>query len=134
MRKDERDAMACIAAEVRRARNERGWSQLELAERASLSLNYVSLIERAEQLPTVRVLLQLAAPLGVTLRDLVSGSMEKGEVPDPWLAEATAVLQRLPDDARPVALGVLRAVEGATTPRGPSGKAQGRRLRAKGRR
>jgi transcriptional regulator with XRE-family HTH domain len=112
MRKNERDLLTRISTEVRRLRKERGWSQLELAERAELSLNYVSLIERAEQLPTLRVLLQLVGPLSTTLSALVT--TDDGDAVDPWLREATSILLALPQEVRPMALGVLRGMTTST--------------------
>src|SRR2546423_1752626 len=56
MNKGERAAAEQIAGTVRRLRKERGWSQLALAEHAGVSLNYVSLLERAERLPSVNVM------------------------------------------------------------------------------
>lgn len=123
----EREAARSIAAEVRRARRERGWSQLELAERADLSLNYVSLIERAERLPSLEVLLQLAGALGTTLPGLVGGPPEDR---DPWLGEAIGILRALPDDARPLMLGMLRGAL-ATAPK--AGRAAVRTRRARSR-
>jgi XRE family transcriptional regulator, regulator of sulfur utilization len=121
MRKEERDVAARVAAEVRRARLAHGWSQLVLAEKAGLSLNYIGLIERAEQVPAVRVLLQIAATLGVSLGDLLTEQAVSAEPAererDPWLSEAMGILRALPLDARPVAMGVLRGVAEATTPR-----------------
>lgn len=115
MDKREREAAASIAAEVRRARKERGWSQLELAERADLSLNYVSLIERAERLPSIEVLIQLASVLGTTLVRFLGASVEED---DPWLTEATAILRALPLEARGIVRGVLRgALDAANTPK-----------------
>jgi transcriptional regulator with XRE-family HTH domain len=116
MRKEERIIAARIAAEVRRTRTTLGWSQLALAERAGLSLNYVSLIERAEQLPSVRVLVQLAEALGMKLGALVGETPADtaAEDQDPWLVEMTGLLRTLPLDARPVARAVLRGVAEAT--------------------
>lgn len=135
MRKEERDVAARLAAEVRRARLAHGWSQLALAEKAGLSLNYIGLIERAEQVPAVRVLLQIAGTLGVTLGDLLteqesSARLAEGER-DPWLSEMMGILRALPLDARPVAMGVLRGVAEATTPRA---KVDGSGVRPKRRR
>lgn len=113
MQKQERDTAARIAAEVRRARKARGWSQLALAERASVSVNYVSMIERAEQIPSVEVLLRLASTLGTTLAAFVA---EPTEETDPWLAETTAILRALPAEARPMMLGILRGAADASKP------------------
>lgn len=122
MDKREREAARSIATEVRRARSERGWSQLELAERADLSVNYVSLIERAERLPSLEVLIKLAGVLGTTLAGLVGAPAE-----DPWLEETTAILRALPEGARPLLLGMLRGAAGVAST--PSPKATARRTR-----
>lgn len=127
MKKDERAVAERIASEVRRARKERGWSQLELAERAELSMNYVSLIERAERLPSVEVMIQLAAVLGTTLASLVAETAEA----DPWLTEATAILRALPPGSRAVVLGMLRgASDAAPSPRSGPSSARSKRRRA----
>jgi len=113
--KRERETATSIAVEVRRARKDRGWSQLALAERADLSLNYVSLIERAERLPSIEVLLRLGEVLGTTLSRLLGASVEQD---DPWLRETKALLRALPPEARPIMLGVLRgALDAANVPK-----------------
>lgn len=118
MQKEERDLAAHIAAEVRGRRTAFRWSQLTLAERAGLSLNYIGMLERAERLPSFEVLIRIARALDVSLGALVSeATIAAPGDSDPWLTEATAILRTLPSDARPVAIGVLRAVAEAATPR-----------------
>jgi transcriptional regulator with XRE-family HTH domain len=124
--KRERTVAAQIAEEVRRARNERGWSQLALAERAGISLNYVSLIERAEQIPRVEVLLRLAGTLGTTLAALVREAPGESDA-DPWLGAATAILRTLPDDARPLVLGMLRGVAAVAPTSAPEASGRAKR-------
>jgi transcriptional regulator with XRE-family HTH domain len=117
MQKAERDVAARIASEVRRMRKDRGWSQGALAERTGLSVNYVSLIECADRLPTVEVLIRIASAFGAAVRDLLSDA-DPAEDADPWLSETTAILRALPADARPMVLGILRgASEAAVVPR-----------------
>jgi transcriptional regulator with XRE-family HTH domain len=128
MQKREREVAARIASEVRRARKERGWSQNALAEQADISVNYVSLIERAEQIPSVEVLLRLAATLRTTLVALLSEAPGDVEA-DPWLAETTAILRALHEDARPMVLGMLRGV--ADVAPKPEGSGAKRKRRAK---
>jgi len=50
---------------VRRLRKERDLSQEALAERASLSADFLGFIERGENVPTLTTILQLARALGV---------------------------------------------------------------------
>jgi len=54
-----------IATRVRSLRLERGWSQPELARRASLSNAMVSMVERGERTPSLDALASLAASLEV---------------------------------------------------------------------
>lgn len=54
-----------VARNIRRLRLERGLSQEELADVARLNRNYVGMIEREENAPTVDVLESLANALEV---------------------------------------------------------------------
>jgi transcriptional regulator with XRE-family HTH domain len=60
-----------VAKNLRRLRGERGLSQEELADRAGLNRNYVGMIEREENAPTVDTLEDLAKALDVSVIDLV---------------------------------------------------------------
>ena len=61
-----------IASNVVRLRNDREWSQAELAKRADLSRVAIGKIERAETQPRERSLSKLARALDVPLRELLS--------------------------------------------------------------
>jgi transcriptional regulator with XRE-family HTH domain len=54
-----------VATNLRRLRREKGLSQEELADRAGLNRNYIGMIEREENAPTVDTLEALAKALGV---------------------------------------------------------------------
>lgn len=56
---------------MQRLRQDQGWSQEELAERAGLHRTYVSGVERGVRNPTVTVLEKLARGLGVSMPDLI---------------------------------------------------------------
>lgn len=56
---------AVVARRVRQFRIERGLTQEELAGRAGLNRNYVGMIEREENSPTVVTLEKLAAVLEI---------------------------------------------------------------------
>jgi len=61
-----------VARNLRRLRQKRGLSQEELADRAGLNRNYVGMIEREENAPTVDALEQLAKALDISAAELLS--------------------------------------------------------------
>ena len=61
-----------VARNLRRLRRKHGLSQEELADRAGLNRNYVGMIEREENAPTVDALEQIAKALGINAVELFS--------------------------------------------------------------
>ncbi len=61
-----------VGGSIRAARHVRGWTQVELAEQASLSSNYVARLERGELGPSLWVAHRIARALGVTLDALLA--------------------------------------------------------------
>jgi transcriptional regulator with XRE-family HTH domain len=55
---------------IRALRNDRGWSQEELADRAGLHRTYIGSVERGEQNLSLVNIERLAATLGVSLANL----------------------------------------------------------------
>ncbi len=60
-----------LAMKLRRLRAEKGWTQQALAERARVSLGYVSRLESGHYDPKVSTLKKLAKALGVPVSALV---------------------------------------------------------------
>lgn len=54
-----------LAANLRRLRNEKGWSQEDYADRAGIHRTYVSDIERGARNPTITVVEKLAKPFEI---------------------------------------------------------------------
>jgi transcriptional regulator with XRE-family HTH domain len=54
-----------VARNIRRLREERGLTQEELAARIRINRNYVGMIERQENSPTVAMLERIAKALGI---------------------------------------------------------------------
>ncbi len=60
-----------IANNLRRIRNDKGMTQLQVAEKAGISTNHYALIERAEYKPTVETLEKILKALGAKSRDVL---------------------------------------------------------------
>jgi transcriptional regulator with XRE-family HTH domain len=61
-----------FGATVRRLRENKGWTQEQLAEQAEMSATYVGFIERGENVPTLTIILKLADALSVTPAQLIA--------------------------------------------------------------
>src|SRR6187549_1170608 len=70
--------------ELRTQRPER-WTQEDLAERAKISVSFLSMIERGERVAHVETLAALAAALGVTLAELFAGLEANGQLDEDLL-------------------------------------------------
>lgn len=60
-----------MAANMKRLRKARGWSQEDLADAASLDRTYISGIERIRKNPTITVVERVAKALNCRLGDLL---------------------------------------------------------------
>ncbi|RYG85695.1 MAG: XRE family transcriptional regulator [Alphaproteobacteria bacterium] len=65
------DVRLRLAANLRRLRVERGWSQEDYADRAGIHRTYVSDLERGKRNPTISVVEKLAGPLQVSAGTLL---------------------------------------------------------------
>lgn len=65
------DVRARLAKNLRRLREEKGWSQEAFAHEAGIHRTYVSDIERGARNPTITIVEKLAKPLGVPLGALL---------------------------------------------------------------
>ncbi len=61
---------ARIGERVRELRKQLSLTQEELAERAGISVSFLSMIERAERMPHLETLVRLTSALGVSLYDI----------------------------------------------------------------
>ena len=59
------DITTRLGRNLRRLREEQGWSQEDYADRAGIHRTYVSDIERGRRNPTITVVERLAKPFGV---------------------------------------------------------------------
>ena len=66
------DVRERLGQNLRRLRRAKGWSQEAYADEAGIHRTYVSDIERGARNPTIAIVEKLAAPLGVTVSDLLA--------------------------------------------------------------
>ena len=64
------DGRAILAANIRRLRRERGWSQETLADRAGIHRTYLGSVERGERNVAIDNICRIALALGVDPREL----------------------------------------------------------------
>jgi len=62
---------------VRELRESRGWTQEELAERASMNASYLGFVERGDNVPTLTIILQIAEGLRVEPAELLREVMKR---------------------------------------------------------
>jgi putative transcriptional regulator len=60
-----------MGARIRKLRDQRGWSQANLAARSSISREYLARMETGRQDPRISVMVRLAKVLRVTVDELV---------------------------------------------------------------
>ena len=106
--------------DLRTQRSER-WTQEDLAERARISVSFLSMIERGERVAHVETLAALSDALGVTLSEIFAGTGPPIEND----ADTEAILRPLSEFARSrrltpgdveKLLGVARAMFAAAPP------------------
>ncbi|MDX2053798.1 MAG: helix-turn-helix transcriptional regulator [Polyangiaceae bacterium] len=95
-----------LSENLKELRQSRGYTQAELAERASISPHYVALIETARKLPTLKTVAAFGRALGVSLGRLL-------EKPAPstnaWSEQVSQLAESIPDEIRPLVHDFLRA-------------------------
>jgi transcriptional regulator with XRE-family HTH domain len=69
---------AILSVNLRKLRNRREWSQMELAEKANISMNFLSEIERGIKWPYPETLQNLANALGVEVFELFKPDENSG--------------------------------------------------------
>lgn len=62
-----------LGQKVKKYREQKGWSQEDMAEASGLHRTYISGIERGVRNPTITIVGQLAKALNVRLSDLLNG-------------------------------------------------------------
>ena len=66
-----KDLRAILSSNIKLFRGHRGWSQADLAEKASISITFLSSIERGTKWPYPETLVKLAKALNTNLINLL---------------------------------------------------------------
>jgi transcriptional regulator with XRE-family HTH domain len=67
----ETEVLRRLALRLKELRRQKGWSQEELAEKASVQRSYIADLERGYRNPSVRTLVKIANAMKVSVRDLL---------------------------------------------------------------
>ena len=97
-----------IGQRIKRLRNQRGMTQEALAEATSLSVPYISHLERAVKKGSLETLTRIAAALGVTVHELLGIPRSEKEA---FLPDMTSVLEDCSPEERKFLLEVTAAIK-----------------------
>ena len=98
-----------IGDRIRAYRNQKGWSQEYLAEKADVHHTYIGQLERGEKNATIESISKIAGTLGVSLSSLFENiSVEQQE--DNLPAQCYALLQEQPVNAQKALAEILAAL------------------------
>ena len=90
-----------IGENIRSYRKKRKWRQEDLAEKVDLSVNYISLLERGENIPALDTFIDIVNVLGVTSDMVLTDVLDAGyQIKSTQLADRIAQLS--PDDRRDI--------------------------------
>lgn len=98
-----------LGENIKKLRKQRGWSQSELAEKASITLTHVNRLETGKYNPSIDVVLRLARALDVTLDQLVLDNLADVSVhiENKNLAERIRLIETLTENRREALFQVL---------------------------
>ena len=94
-----------VGKQIRKLRQEHGWTREEAAERAGIALDTLGRFEREDHMPSLPVALRLAEVFGVTVEELATGAAAEGKI-RPVEAQAVRWIRRL-DEHHLVAVNAL---------------------------
>ena len=104
------DKKSLLGKRIREIRKSQGLSQERLAERAGISAQYVSNIERGKENPTLDLLLRLADALKVSLGQMCDFETVEDMNQRKMRSSIGAILQKADPDRLRLALKLLRSL------------------------
>jgi transcriptional regulator with XRE-family HTH domain len=104
------DKKSLLGKRIREIRKSQGISQEQLAERAGISAQYVSNIERGKENPTLDLLLRLAEALRVSLGQMCDFETVEDMNQRKMRSSIGAILKKADPDRLRLALKLLRSL------------------------
>ena len=104
------DKKSLLGKRIREIRKSQGISQEQLAERADISAQYVSNIERGKENPTLDLLLRLAEALRVSLGQMCDVETVEDMNQRKMRSSIGAILKKADPDRLRLALKLLRSL------------------------
>lgn len=101
------DVLSVLGAQLRKARNERGYSQERLAEITNLSARHIANIEKGDVNPSFEVLSTLVKTLGISFDSIFNPACEQV---DAEIQEITGLYQKCPRCGQRLILAAVRAM------------------------
>ncbi len=98
-----------IGKNIREMRSARGVTQAELAEKVSLSVQFISYIENGTKRPGLETLLRIATSLGTTMDVLLLGSQPRDRMT--YQKEVREIFEGCDDRERNYILFMVRALK-----------------------
>ena len=98
-----------IGERLRSYRNQKGWSQEELAEQAGLHATYIGQLERGEKNATIESVSKVACALGVSLSQLfenISVDTARSDIP----SQCYEIVQKQPLKDQKILFEILNSV------------------------
>ena len=91
-----------LAENTKKLREQRGWTQTELANRSGEKLAHINRVEAGKYVPSLETAVKMADAFEVSIDDLVNGSGKNEEVKleDNTFAEKIRLLNTLSDEDR----------------------------------
>jgi len=80
---------------IQEARKKKGWTQIELADKAGAKKQSVMFIERGEQNVPIHLLIHIAYALGVDMLDLIpkrDGATDRPDAENQWIKAGLAAI------------------------------------------
>lgn len=100
---------SAIGKRIRVARQQKGWSQRELAEKADVSDSYIGSIERGKKVPSIEIVYRICAALSLSMQTLFDNILPDG-ISSEMFNKIYDLVYPLPEKEQAQLLGLIRGI------------------------